>query len=172
MVGRVLDVGCGNGGLAAYVAPDQYLGVDRDSRALADARANYPTHTFVEELPPEGSYDTVVALALIEHIKDAQGALQVWAQLLSDSGRIVLTTPHQSFRLIHDLGSRLGLFSKDAADEHEELFTQSSLADLAEKSALRIDYYKRFLVGANQLCILVPDLGTSVGVWASGKRGC
>lgn len=155
LAGRVLDIGCGNGGLATYVASEQYLGVDRDSKSLSDARTKHPDHTFVDELPPDGEFDTIVALALIEHVKDAHGALGGWVKLLSKGGRIVLTTPHQSFRLVHDLGSRIGLFSQDAADEHEELFTRSSLAGLASHSGLRVEHYRRFLGGANQLCILV-----------------
>ena len=103
--GRVLDIGCGNGRLAAWVEPDFYLGVDRDKEALAAARAAFPQHTFVRGLPPKGPFDTNVALALIEHLTEPQAALKDWSRLLSERGRILLTTPHKSFRAVHDLGS-------------------------------------------------------------------
>lgn len=156
LTGRVLDIGCGNGAMAAYVEPHHYLGVDRDRHALAAAKATFPKHRFEEKLPSEGSFETVVALAVIEHLKHPGTALETWAALLTDQGRIVLTTPHRSFRIVHDLGSWLGLFSREAADEHEEMFDLPLLSTIANKSGLLIGHYRRFLGGANQLFILLP----------------
>jgi SAM-dependent methyltransferase len=154
---RVLDMGCGNGRLADYVSPGLYVGVERDQEAIAAARAAYPGHTFVERLPESGKFDTIVALALIEHLKRPQDALISWSKFLAEDGRIVLTTPHKAFRSVHDLGSRLGLFSQDAADEHETMFDRRSLDVLAGQSGLRVEHYKRFLGGANQLIVLAPS---------------
>jgi 2-polyprenyl-3-methyl-5-hydroxy-6-metoxy-1,4-benzoquinol methylase len=154
--GQVLDIGCGNGALAAFVSPDRYLGVDRDKDALNAARRKHSSHRFVGELPEHGAFDTVVGLAIIEHLKEPQAALSEWSGLLSEQGRILLTTPHRSFRAVHELGSRLGLFSQDAADEHEEMFDRDSLSTLAQGVGLNVQHYVRFLAGANQLFILAP----------------
>jgi hypothetical protein len=48
----------------------------------------------------------------------------------------------------------LGLFSRAAADEHEEMFDRRTLMHLAEQCGLRIERYARFLCGANQLALL------------------
>jgi SAM-dependent methyltransferase len=156
LVGRVLDIGCGNGQLAALVRPDRYVGVDRDREALGAARAAFPKYTFVETLPHEGDFDTVVALAVIEHLKCPRTELEVWSSLLAESGKILVTTPHKSFRLVHELGSRAGLFSREAADEHEEMFDRASLTARAQEAGLRVEHYARFLTGANQLFVLAP----------------
>jgi 2-polyprenyl-3-methyl-5-hydroxy-6-metoxy-1,4-benzoquinol methylase len=153
--GQILDIGCGNGALAAFVGPDLYLGMDRDKKALAAARASFPKHQFVEKLPAKGPFDTVVALALIEHLKEPQSELKLWSSLLSEGGRILLTTPCRSFRSVHEFGSRAGVFSRDAAREHVEMFNRRSLTALAERAGMRLIYYYRFLAAANQLAVFV-----------------
>lgn len=155
--GRLLDIGCGNGALASYVPADLYLGVDRDKQALAAAHASFPNHTFVESLPTKGYFDTIAALAVIEHLKEPQAELRTWSRLLSERGRILLTTPHKSFRLVHEAGSRMRLFSREAAEEHEEMFDRRSLAAMAQGLGLHVERYVRFLAGANQLCILARE---------------
>ena len=59
--GRILDIGCGNGSLAAYATPENYVGVDHDKEAVAAARALFPEHIFISTLPKTGVFDTVVA---------------------------------------------------------------------------------------------------------------
>ena len=157
LTGHILDIGCGNGAIAAYVRPHLYLGIDRDQDALAAAKASFPAHRFEATLPTDSAFDTVLALAVIEHLKHPRAALDSWSALLADRGRIVLTTPHRSFRIAHDAGSRLGLFSREAADEHEEMFDRELLSAIAEESGLRVVHYRRFLGGANQLFLLQRD---------------
>jgi 2-polyprenyl-3-methyl-5-hydroxy-6-metoxy-1,4-benzoquinol methylase len=154
--GRVLDIGCGNGALADFVSAECYLGVDRDAGALTAARAKHAGHSFVVNLPAHGSFDTVVGLAVIEHLNEPGTALKKWSRLLAPNGRILLTTPHRRFRLAHELGSRLGLFSWEAADEHEEMFDRDSLSAVAQEAGLGVERYVRFLGGANQLFLLAP----------------
>ena len=81
--GRLLDLGCGCGKLAGIVPPDSYLGVDIDEYSLDRARAAYPEHAFCSRLPPKDeAFDTVVALAFIEHVPDPAEALREMAARL------------------------------------------------------------------------------------------
>lgn len=155
--GRVLDIGCGNGALAAHVSPAVYLGVDRDSAALEAAQRAFARHQFVSELPEAGAFDTITALALIEHLAEPRREVVRWSALLSGEGHIVMTTPHKSLGFVHKVGSRLGLFSRAAADEHDEMFDRRTLILLAEQCGLRIERYGRFLCGANQLVLLANN---------------
>ncbi|MGB9662694.1 MAG: class I SAM-dependent methyltransferase [Moorellaceae bacterium] len=154
--GRVLDVGCGAGALADMVAPDFYLGVDIDEQSLAKARKLHPNHCFQSVLPPaESAFDTVVALAVIEHVPDPAAFLyDLAARLKKAPGSwIVCTTPHPSVHWIHTAGARVGLFSRHASKEHRSLLDRTRLDSLGKECGLKLVIYKRFLFGTNQLAL-------------------
>jgi 2-polyprenyl-3-methyl-5-hydroxy-6-metoxy-1,4-benzoquinol methylase len=156
--GKVLDIGCGNGVLADFIAPADYLGMDRNPAVLARARERHPGYTFVEQLPaPAPVYDTVVSLAVIEHISDPAEAMTAWSKYLKPGGRMVLTTPHPAFEWIHEAGAAVGVFSADAAEEHEEMIDRKRMEVLLQSKPMRIDRYERFLFGVNQLFVLAPS---------------
>jgi 2-polyprenyl-3-methyl-5-hydroxy-6-metoxy-1,4-benzoquinol methylase len=154
--GRVLDIGCGSGMLATWIAPERYLGVDIDASSLAIARARFPAHHFTSESPAPGrKFDTVVALAVIEHVVNPAGFLRRLATYLDDAAdsRIVVSTPHPSLDWIHDAGSTIGLFSRHANEQHEALLGRAELEDAGRQAGLRLLTYSRFLFGANQLAV-------------------
>ncbi len=74
--GRVLDYGCATGLLTQWCRPDAYLGVDIDQESIDVARRTRPAFRFDIALPEREQFDTVVALALIEHIKDQVSLLE------------------------------------------------------------------------------------------------
>lgn len=153
--GNVLDFGCGSGALADLVPADKYLGYDRDPESVAKARALHPKHRF--ELDPpiaDGSFKTVVCLAVIEHVSDPVDFVRSLSGYLQRDGLIVLSTPHPRFEWIHSLGSHVGLFSHDAHEEHESLLDRARLAEVANAAGLALKDYRRFLGGANQLATL------------------
>lgn len=171
--GRVLDMGCGTGSLADVVAPQQYLGVDIDAESVRLARRRYPEHTFLtldefHDGRPLPGFDVIVALAVIEHLADPGGWLARLTACLSPGGRIVLTTPHPAWRRIHDLGAAVGLFSREAAEEHQALLDQSILGELAVLAGLEMIHSRRFLLGANQLFVLRPARPDSFSPIAAG----
>lgn len=154
--GRVLDIGCGTGMLAAYVDDKKYLGVERDEPSLQQAGKQFSKHQFVPVLPAIAEkFDTVVALAVIEHVIDPIAFLSSLAEFLDDShlARLVVTTPHPSVDWIHYLGAKVGVFSKHANEEHEDLLDRSRLEMVGKEAGLRLLSYSRFLFGANQIAI-------------------
>lgn len=154
--GNVLDVGCGSGALAEQVPAKRYTGVDIDRDSLAIANATYPEHEFRDALPgSDTSFDTIVSLAVIEHVPDPAGFLTSLAKRLGPGPdcRIVITTPRPSVDWIHTAGAAIGLFSGHANEEHEELLDRPELEQVAHDSGLELETYDRFLFGANQLAI-------------------
>lgn len=154
--GRVLDVGCGAGLLARYVAPADYLGIDIDAASLAQARAAFPNHRFeLSATPPDGDFDTIVALAVIEHVATPDAFLQTLRDCLkpSPASTIVCTTPHPRMEWVHRVGARLGVFSQSANEEHQDLLNQATLQASGAAAGLTVQHYRRFLWGANQLII-------------------
>lgn len=154
--GRVLDFGCGAGGLAVTIRATQYLGVERDRLAREQAMLSFPQHRFVSELPEISSqFDTIVALAVIEHFKNPSHFLQMLFPYLNDlpESRVVLTTPHPLTALIHKTGATLGLFSRHASEEHEDLLDKKKLETVGNQANLRLVSYQRFLFGVNQIAV-------------------
>ena len=152
--GRVLDIGCGVGKLSEYVSKDRYTGVDIDEESLMIARNCYPGFVFLrasELKDHQAQFDTIVGLAVIEHVKDPQGFLTNLKEKLAPAGSIILTTPHASFGWTHTLGSRVGIFSSAASEEHETLFTRKTITQMVQAEGLQVVGYERFLFGANQL---------------------
>lgn len=157
--GRVLDVGCGTGLLAEWIAPNRYVGVDPDAASLALARRCNGGHRFESVLPGEeeqGRFDTIAVLAVIEHVPHLEYFMRGLVGYLADSvdASLVLTTPHPWTEGLHQLGAWGGLFSRAADDEHQALLNRDKLADLGLASGLRLAQYRRFLFGANQLAVL------------------
>jgi len=153
--GRVLDIGCGNGMLAEYCDPNTYYGFDIDEATIAAARSAHPRFRFERALPGSGMrFDTVVGLAIIEHLSDPPVHLRTWRDFLKSDGAIVLTTPHPRMEWVHQLGSRIGIFSHGAAEEHEDLIDLNTMKGLVAQAELVVAKYQRFLFGANQIFVL------------------
>lgn len=157
--GRVLDIGCGIGLLTRYISADRYLGIDLDRDSVVEARETHPAYRFMtlDEFAAHDSdekFDTIVGLAVIEHVPDPKAWLDEMRRRLAPGGRMVLTTPHPRLEWAHTVGARLGLFSRAASEEHNVLIDQKLMGRFAGDTGLRVAEFKRFLYGANQLFVL------------------
>ncbi len=107
----VLDLGCGSGYGAAYFAeaPGRtVVGVDLSAEAISYARNHYQMHRLsflrarVPMLPIKSeSVDAVVALEVIEHVKDAKAVVCEIRRILKPAGICVVSTPN---RLVNGTG--------------------------------------------------------------------
>jgi 2-polyprenyl-3-methyl-5-hydroxy-6-metoxy-1,4-benzoquinol methylase len=158
--GDILDVGCGYGLLVPLLPPGTtYVGVDSGPEILQYLRRTYPGHEFYQlDLDKDvfqlgQCFDTILMLAVIEHLAQPQKVLCQVVEHLKPDGRLLLTTPSPFGDQIHRIGARVGLFSQFAADDHETIFNQASLQKLLENCGIQIDSYRRFLYGGNQLFV-------------------
>lgn len=152
--GRILDYGCGVGVLSEKCHPDSYLGVDMDEESLGIAFKRYPAFRFANTLPEDEKFDVIILLAVIEHLTNLESSLKELKKMLVPDGQIIVTTPLPMIKYVHFLGSRIGLFSLGANEDHEHFFELNSMKKLATKAGLDVLEYKRFLFGMNQLFIL------------------
>lgn len=158
VAGRVLDFGCGIGLVCNWVGEDEYVGVDIDPKVLDFARTLHPKARFLT-LDQMGAiagekFDTIVGLAVVEHLPDPKAFLQDAASRLAPGGRIVLTTPNPALDWAHGLGGRVGLFARESHEEHQSLMNRRQIAEVADSAGLSLVDFKRFLLGANQLAVL------------------
>lgn len=157
--GRVLDFGCGTGDLCVLSSAHAYCGVEPDAVAFNLARRRHPGYRFERELPAAEYFDTILVLAVIEHLADPVSTIRRLVGVLAPDGHLVVTTPAPIAGPLHRLGARLGLFSAEAAAEHKRLFDRRALETLASQAQLSLVHYERFLLGMNQRAVFRHRLG-------------
>ena len=141
-----------------------YVGIEGPSVFLEWLQTHRPQHTFyqrdldLQNIALNQHFDTIVMVAVIEHLERPGFVLSQIPLHLKPGGRLVITTPSPSGDRIHQIGARLGLFSQEAMHEHETIFTRDSLNKLAMANGLELIQYRTFLLGGNQLFIFqVPE---------------
>lgn len=134
-----------------------YTGTDVDRVSVERARELLPQHRFLMLKELSGmkqTFQTVTLLAVIEHVQDPAEFLVSLKHYMKPGGAFVLTTPNPSFLWAHELGSKIGAFSAEAAKEHKQRIGKREVEQMANRLGLRVQIYRRFLLGANQLIVL------------------
>lgn len=107
---RVLDIGCGTGAWLNRLARQGFLqtvGIDRDIGQVAGADGQFiqaDLDDMTDWPVPEGSYDLITAIEVIEHLSNIGHFLAQTSRLLAPAGYLLLTTPN-----ILSLAARLRL---------------------------------------------------------------
>lgn len=165
--GRLLDIGCG-----PTTLPDQlpatvssYIGVD-GNQALVDYDAKrYPQHRFIlhdlESGPinlPAASFDTVVLTAVVEHLYSPERILRDARPLIAPGGQLLVTTPSPLGDLVHQIGSRIGLFYAEKIVQHIKIFNRRELEAVCVAAGYRVKRFSSFMLGLNQFVVCEPGL--------------
>lgn len=142
---RVLDAGCGTGGLMARLAQEpgaEVYGLDLSRDALAFTRGRGQPRLVqgdVTALPfADDSFDLVTALDVVEHVEQDEQALAEIRRVLRPGGVLLMSVPAYPF-----LWS-----SHDAALHHRRRYTASGLLRrlrAAELTAAKLTYLLTFL---------------------------
>jgi SAM-dependent methyltransferase len=102
--GRLLDVGCGDKPYEHLFLPyvTAYVGVEHEATfgaTSASARGKADVSYDGRRLPfPDGSFDTVLSVQVLEHTPDPAALLAEMARVLAPDGLLLLSAPF-SFRL-------------------------------------------------------------------------
>ena len=123
LCGQVLDVGCGITDIPSLLQPGQrYVGVDR-ADMVRWLHENRPAHTYHvcdldrDDLALNDQFDTILLMAVIEHLKNPDKLLAQLPTYLKADGRLLITTPSPFGDTLHQIGAGLGLFYAEAARE-------------------------------------------------------
>jgi SAM-dependent methyltransferase len=162
--GNILDLGCGDGELRDYLKDDvEYVGIDNIKKVLSEAiNNNHPNTKFyygdieskdIMNRLDNNKFDNIVLSAVIEHFDNAEAVLNKLFFLLKNDGRLILTTPAPSSRIILNIGEKVRIFNYNPDDVHKEYFSKEKLFRYAEKCGYKIIQYRRFLL-LNQVIVL------------------
>lgn len=132
--GRLLDVGCGIGGFidAAKNAGWDSCGIDiSPSILIPQSKGLKAFKGYLEEMKfPEGYFDIITLIDVIEHIHDLNSLMSHIRKFLRPQGGLIIVTPN-----INSLTAKF-LRSKWQAlepEDHITLFSPSTLNDLLKK---------------------------------------
>jgi SAM-dependent methyltransferase len=160
---RILEIGCGTGHnfemLGRFGRIDA-IEVDDLARELASRRLGHAVGTApLPDLPgvPDGSYDLVALLDVLEHIADDKTSLASIRRKLAPGGRILLTVPANQWMWS----------AHDAAHHHHRRYSKSRLAKVVAEAGLRIHRISYF----NTLLFPLAAAARMVGKLTGKKEG-
>ncbi len=166
--GDVLDIGCGGEySLTHFLdAGQHYVGVDIQEELIQRLRQTKPSYEFhcidvdrENELVStiNSQFDTVVLLAVIEHLRHPQAVISQCRSLLKDGGTLIMTTPAVwGDKLVRFIEAALGVKHEEIEkySPHLIIFNEQTLRNLlTSENKFSVRYYKRFELGLNQLII-------------------
>jgi SAM-dependent methyltransferase len=171
---KVLDVGCGNGGIAFAVASlgCEILGVDVDTPSIERARNvnPYPNARFEvvvgDNFDLKETFDLIICSEVLEHLYRPQALLDTMVRHLKDDGLLLITVPNGYGpreilgRTETFLRTRLGV-----GNLVDRVRTTVKMIDAAEKCAVHTsnpdqDHVQKFTMGG--LRNLIEKAGLSV----------
>jgi 2-polyprenyl-3-methyl-5-hydroxy-6-metoxy-1,4-benzoquinol methylase len=139
--GKVLDVGCGDGGFLNRIrmAGWSIAGVEFDEKAIAHARSEYGLTVHHGDLKsarfPDASFDAITLNHVIEHVPEPLQLFAECQRLLKPAGRLVMTTPNSA-----SLGHRTfrNFWRGLEPSRHLFLFSANTLGECARRTGLEI----------------------------------
>jgi len=146
---RVLDIGCGQGHIARELAKRDCavfgVEIDEDSAKVARehcAEVLVADVDVAQELPWSGaSFDVILCMDILEHLKDPGRALKLLRCYLKPGGQLLVTLPNVAnwwvrFRLLRGRWDYYALGIMDSS--HLRFFTLKTARQLLTECGLRI----------------------------------
>ncbi|MEM4288407.1 MAG: class I SAM-dependent methyltransferase [Candidatus Caldarchaeum sp.] len=122
---RVLEVGCGLGHYKKHARGEDYVGIDLNPMLNPGVVAS------ADNLPFRSScFDVVIMLDVIEHVEDVDSALEEAVRVLSQRGKLLITTPNT-------LG--FGIYDSYADKTHIHHFSWRGLEKILAKKHLKVE---------------------------------
>ncbi len=142
--GRILDIGCGTGLMLKQLAELKPVGIDFSQLALEFTRQRNITNLVrgnVVQLPfKSNSLDLVLALDLMEHIKDDAALAREIHRVLAPGGCLVVTVPAHEF-LWSDHDEALHHFRRYSYPGFKKLMKSAGLKPRKYSYGISFTYY-------------------------------
>ena len=153
---NVLDIGCHQGeflrSLGEHIGPS--VGLDPLVKPETTPRFELRADLFREPAPfPAASFDVVVLLATLEHIRDKAPLTRECARLLRPGGRVVITVPSRFVDHLIGWLCRFRLADGMSLEEHHG-YDPRTTPEVFGQSGFVLERWKRFQLGLNHLFVL------------------
>ncbi|HEY4242106.1 MAG TPA: class I SAM-dependent methyltransferase [Kofleriaceae bacterium] len=136
---RILDVGCGTGGMFQMLKPLGHVeGADGSQEAIGYATSRHPDVTIHEvRLPdalPGADWDLITAFDVVEHLDEPVASLAAMRDRLAPDGQVVVTVPAYDFLSSHH----------DVVHHHKRRYRRALLVEQLRAAGLRPTYTTHF----------------------------
>jgi len=154
--GKILDLGCGDGGIIDYLSDQEYFGVDITKNTISNLSKKFPRLKFVqadlnkEQVKIKIPVDTVLMVAVIEHLKTPNNLFGYLKNYMKKDASLIITTPSKFGDKIHQFGAKLRLFSTDAVKQHEKIYSFDEMKELLNTNGFVLKDFSKFEFGLNQ----------------------
>jgi 2-polyprenyl-3-methyl-5-hydroxy-6-metoxy-1,4-benzoquinol methylase len=148
----VLDVGCGSGVIADFLAQSgaAVIGIDASAAAIEFASRTFCRENLrFEKGLVDRSFeiprpaDAIFCLEVIEHVHPEQALemLRIFHSRLAPGGRVYLTTPNarSAWPVLEWLLDTFGLAARMAGEQHVAAYSRRTLARLCEQAGFTIE---------------------------------
>ena len=156
---RIIDFGCGSNFALLNCFPKKYftkyVGIDPlASSKLINDSVEIIKSKIEKSIVKENNFDTVVMLALLEHVDDPEKIVNKAYKLLKKNGVVVATTPSIIAKpVLEFLSYKLGIVSKREIEEHKQYFTPRFIKNIFYNVGFKNVIIKRFEFGFNILIV-------------------
>lgn len=151
--GNVLDLGCGyNANLLKSVEKNikRGIGIDISTNKNLNSKKIKLINSNVDKKInlPSGSFDTMVSLAVIEHLSYPEIMLEESYRLLKNGGKLIATTPsRESKPILEFLAIKAHLISSDEIKDHKRYYDKKSLVKALvqagfKKAKIEVKYFE------------------------------
>ncbi|HKV25818.1 MAG TPA: methyltransferase domain-containing protein [Candidatus Acidoferrum sp.] len=155
---RVLDLGCGlETAFLDYAADRIGSGVGLDDQVADGTRGRWKCVRADLRLTlpfPDGSFDHVVMLAVLEHLVEPQKVLSEVYRVLAPEGSLILTWPSSMVDpLLHILHGLRFVSDEMESDEHQKRIPAKKLQEMLREIGFRKFLHLKFEFGLNNLMV-------------------
>jgi len=155
---RVCDLGCGLDAAFLEYASDKIaegVGVDDQVNVAQQGRWRRIRADLYSPLPlPDGQFEHVVMLAVLEHLRDLPPVFREAHRLLAPGGSLILTWPSALVDPILAVLHGIGLVSDEMeSDEHQKRIPVARLQEILREAGFQEFFHRRFEFGLNNLMV-------------------